>query len=241
MANFILNKNKVILKTKKEEVTMSDIIYFDSKMKMPLMELPLRSTIIKYKNEVIIISPIDFTASQIDEIKKMGTVTTIIAPSLFHHIFVKRIHKIFDSAKIFCVKGLETKRADIKWDGIIDPSNWRFKDEIELILVEGMPKVNEALFLHKPTKTLIVVDLVFNLINARGLGSFIILSLFGTYQKLGISRFFMMLIKDRAAFIKSMQTVLNYDFQKIIMCHGEVINDNGKSVLTHALKARGFI
>lgn len=98
---------------------MSDICYFDSTLKMPLMELPLRSTIIKYKNEVIIISPIDFSESQFAEIKKMGTVTTIIAPSQFHHIFVKRVHKVFDTAKIFCVKGLDKKRADINWDGTI--------------------------------------------------------------------------------------------------------------------------
>lgn len=46
---------------------------------------------------------------------------------------------------------------------------WRFQDEISLVTIEGMPKVNEAVFIHKPSKTLIVVDLVLTLLKLTDL------------------------------------------------------------------------
>ena len=45
--------------------------------------------------------------------------------------------------------------------GQAEPEAW--KNEIEQVLVGGMPKVNETVFLHRASDTLIIADLLFNL------------------------------------------------------------------------------
>jgi hypothetical protein len=64
--------------------------------------------------------------------------------------------------------------------------------------------------------------------------------LFGTYRRLGVSRFFAKYITDRLAFEKSLTRVFSYDFENVIVSHGENILTNGKERLLNALAERDF-
>jgi hypothetical protein len=56
----------------------------------------------------------------------------------------------------------------------------------------------------------------------------------------GMSRPFRMAIKDRAAFQQSVKTLASWDFNRIIVGHGEVIEADGHRKLVKALKDAGF-
>jgi hypothetical protein len=45
--------------------------------------------------------------------------------------------------------------------------------------------------------------------------------MFGTYNKFGVSRFYLNYVKDKAAFQKSMEKILSLDFDNIIVSHGD--------------------
>jgi hypothetical protein len=85
-----------------------------------------------------------------------------------------------------------------------------------------------------------VTDLVFNIEESRGIGAWLILSLFGTYRRLGASRLFLRAVKDRAAFLESIQRIAALDFAHVAPAHGRVVLDGGKEKLLAALRERGY-
>ncbi|MGE0632553.1 MAG: DUF4336 domain-containing protein, partial [Pseudobdellovibrionaceae bacterium] len=155
-----------------------NVLYFESHIKMPVMKLPLRSVVVKTDNALLVFSPIDFSETQLADIRALGEVTDIVAPSVLHHLYVPQAMQNFGKAKIWGVKGLEEKRPDIKWDKILGSDPWAYSQEIEMLMIDGVPKMCEAAFLLKSQKTLLVTDLCFNLTQPKGFGAYIILNMF---------------------------------------------------------------
>ena len=56
----------------------------------------------------------------------------------------------------------------------------------------------------------------------------------------GISAFFRLLIRDRGAFALSMKGMLDWDFEQIVVGHGEPIQNNAKRIFAQALRDRGL-
>jgi len=51
----------------------------------------------------------------------------------------------------------------------------------------------------------------------------------------GQTPIFKMMIKDKATYKASWQPVLGWDFDQISLCHGDLVPNNGKKVLTDAI------
>lgn len=100
--------------------------------------------------------------------------------------------------------------------------------------------MNECVFLHKASRTLIVADLCFNHVHGKGLGYSIIFGLFGTYKRFAVSKFYLKMVKNKDLFEQSVAKVMSLDFDRIIVPHGEDILENAHSRLTDAFRERGF-
>lgn len=98
----------------------------------------------------------------------------------------------------------------------------------DLASIDGMPKVEETVFFHRPSRSLIVADLLFNILEPKGFGIKIATRLFGTYRRLGISRFYKLGIKDRTAFAESVRSVISRDFDRLIPAHGAIVETDAK-------------
>ena len=48
------------------------------------------------------------------------------------------------------------------------------------------------------------------------------------------------MIRDRAAFALSMKKTLDWDFEQIVVGHGEPIQNNAKRIFAQALRDRGL-
>lgn len=205
---------------------------------MPLMALPVRTTIVTIAHQNILISP--GSQLNLEDYNSMPNITAIIAPNLFHCAGVEKAAKHFPNASKWGPPGVKEKFSALHWDQYLNNSKWLFDPDLNLIPILGMPKINEMIFYHKSSKSLIVTDLCFNLIDANGFGAWLILSLFGTYQKFGISRFFLKYVEDPIAFKSSIQNLFDFDFDHIILSHGQNIIGNAKAHLQKALKERNF-
>jgi hypothetical protein len=147
----------------------------------------------------------------------------------------------FPEARTWGPAGLGRSGAESERGIELTPEAWLWPTELQIIPLGGMPKVNEVVFFHRETRTLIVSDLAFNLLEAQGLGAWVILSIFGTYRKFGVSRFFLRFVEDRAAFLASLKKVCELDFDRIVVGHGHVVTENGKLKLAEALAERGLL
>lgn len=212
--------------------------FFDTQLKMPLMTLPVRSVLLEVGDRKLLISPGSRLTDS--DYKKMGDVTDLIAPNLFHCAGIPAAKKFFPKVKVWGVKAVKEVKPQILWDEIIDESTWPFKEQLPIVCIEGMPKVNEVVFFEKASRSLIVTDLCFNMKNQKGFASWLILNMFGTYNKLGVSRFYINFVKDKFLFKKSIEKVLSLDFDNIIVSHGDNYMSAGKEALTKALLERGI-
>ncbi len=207
------------------------LTFIETKIKMPLLELPVRTVLAEVRDKRILVSP----GSQMTEehYKMIPNVTDIIAPNLFHNAGMKKAKSHFPSARSWGVPGGR--------DQLMNPDCDLFSDDFKMLAIDGMPKVNEVIFYHQPSKSLIVTDLAFNLNDVNGFGAWLILSTFGTYKKFGISRFFLLAVKDKAAFKRSLEKIFEWDFQQIIMSHGGVVTTDAQSILHDAFARRNLI
>ncbi|MBK8202485.1 MAG: hypothetical protein IPK68_09305 [Bdellovibrionales bacterium] len=215
-----------------------DLIFLESVKKMPLMNLPVRSTFVPLKAGSILISP--GSCLDLHQLKKIKEVTDLVAPNLFHCAGVPKASSVFPSAKKWAPVGGKISKPEITWSDELSSVHWPYQEDLPMIQLKGNSKINEVAFFHKGSKSLIVADLCFNLIDAKGIGSWIILNLFGTYRRLAMSKFFAQFIDDKAAFNESLTELFSFDFENIIVGHGENLFGNGKDKLLKALKERDF-
>ena len=216
---------------------MQKLKFVDSIVKMPLMLLPVRTVLVQIKENWVMISP--GSKMRYEEIQSLN-VTDIIAPNLFHNAGIKKAKEHFNKAKLWGVRGSSQKESSIKWDATLIKDVWPYSEDLVPVFIAGMEKVNEVVFYHPLSKSLIVTDLCFNLTKASGFGAWFILSLFGTYKKFGVSKFFIRAIRDRGSFETSMNAVMALDFENIIVSHGENLIGHGKAALRQALAERGL-
>ncbi len=216
-------------------------LFFESEIKMPVMKLPIRSTIVQTANALIVISPIDFTIEQLTQIRQLGPVTDLVAPSVLHHLYMKKAIAAFPQATVWGMPGLKEKCPDIQWNRFLTIDAWPYQQEIEILPVNGVPSMAEVALFCKEPRTLIVTDLCFNLQNPKGLGAAVILRMLGTYGQFAVSRLVGRFMKDEKAFRESMQLILKKDFEQIVMAHGEILKHDGRRLLERALQERNYL
>jgi hypothetical protein len=218
---------------------MSSLQFFESRGESG-PKLPLRSTLVTLnQGHRILISPVKFNEEQIKELKNFPP-KVLVAPNLFHHLYVKQAAEELNVDTVFVAPGLEKKRPDIPWPVVLGDKTWIYQDELPMILIEGMPGLSECVFFHKESKTLIVTDLLFNLSNLSGVSA-MPFKILGTCNRPAVSRLLHAVTRDKKALKKSIQQVLSWDFDRLVMAHGSIIETGAKKILTEALSERGFI
>ncbi len=212
--------------------------FIEVEIQMPLMKLPVRTSLIELERARVLLSP----ASTLTEaqLRDAGEVTDIIAPNLFHTAGMKSAAAVHPRARLWGPVGIKEKLPELSWHGVLGVDAWPYDDELRHVALRGMPGFNESVFLHQRSRVLLVSDLAFNLEESRGIGAWLILSVFGTYRRFGVSRLFLRAVKDRAAFLESLQRIAALDFAHVAPAHGRVVSEEAKGKLLGALRERGY-
>ena len=101
--------------------------------------------------------------------------------------------------------------------------------------------MEEHAVFHRPSRTLIVADLLFNFgPHSPAWTRFLMLLAIGAKHDPGMSRPLRMAVKDKAAFRQSLATIESWDFDRIIVGHGDVVETDGKRRFAAALRAGGY-
>lgn len=191
----------------------------------PGVVLPIRMTVIRLPDgSVLLHSPIPIDDALAAEIEAVGPVRHLVAPSCFHHLYLGHAHERWPDATTYAAPKLAKKRPDLTLHHTLTdtpPEAW--DDALDVRVLPGIPAVNEALFYHRPTRTLIVTDLIFNLQRPEGALAPIVFRLFGTYKKAAVSRLFRSTIKDRASLAAALRDLLTAwtPIDRVLVAHGD--------------------
>jgi hypothetical protein len=184
--------------------------------------------------DLVLHSPITISDDLRTEIDALGTVRFIVAPNRMHHLFVADAARLYPEARVLAAPGLAEKRRDLAFERTIaddPPAEW--KGEIESHHVRGQSLLNEVAFWHRASRTLVLTDLCFNVQEGSALMR-IFLRLNGMWRRFGPSRLIRLFVRDRAALEQSVRRMLEWDFDRVVVAHGDVLEEGGKRALEEA-------
>ncbi|MEW5743614.1 MAG: hypothetical protein AB1938_32180 [Myxococcota bacterium] len=183
---------------------------------------------------VTIVSPIAFTDEQAAAIDALGPIRHILAPNRFHHLAVPKAKARWPKARLWAAPGLPAKRQDVTFDGELRTGATELPDA-DVVLLEGAPRANELLVIHRPSRTLVAADLIFNLHDSGGWLGWLYFKASGALGKPAPSVWWRFLVEDRAATKSSLERLLAMDFARVLPSHGLPIEGDAKQVLRTAL------
>lgn len=220
-----------------------------------------RGTIVRLQSGALaVFSPVALTDDVKRKVAELGEVKYIAALDAEHHIFLGPWHQEYPNAQVLGPETLPEKRAKQKNENVpfafvfskakpITTISPEFDAEFDWEYVPAHMN-KELIFHHKPTKSLITADLMFNLpateqYSKTGIDptSGILTKIFGALQSTkGTAIWQQRTIwygtsaSDRPGFAKSIARMNKWDFQRIIPCHGDVIESEGKGIFEKVFK-----
>ncbi len=201
-----------------------------------------RMTVVRLSNgNLLIHSPCEITDETQSILNNLGKVEFIVAPGYYHYFYVGSAQKAFPEAETFICPGIETKFPKIEFDWILgDKPDSRLQQDFEQVLVRGNKYIWEVAFFHKQTKTLILVDLIENFTDKTNNVSWSLKLwwkvIFHMWKNPKPAPEYQFGWKDKTAARRSLKKILQWDFDKIILSHGDLIEENAKSIASKAWK-----
>jgi len=192
-----------------------------------------RMTVIRLGGERLLLhSPVALDPGLREELDAVGRVSFAVAPNRVHHLYAGEVAKVYPGTRLWVAPGLERKRPDLAFEAVLTdeaPAEW--KGEVDQVFFRGRPFENEVVFFHPATRTLLLCDLAFNFgPSAPGITRFL-MKLIRSYGRLGPSKLDPLLIRDRRAAQQSLDRILAWSFDRIVVAHGEVLESGGHEVL----------
>ncbi|KAK3675791.1 hypothetical protein LTR78_004432 [Recurvomyces mirabilis] len=221
-----------------------------------------RGTIVQLASgNLAVFSPVALTDAVKSEVASFGNgqIKYITALDKEHHIFLEPWHKAFPDAVVIGPEPLLESRAKQGYSNFTKDV-WRvfpinaegkaaftiseeFDREFEYEYVSAHAN-HELVFHHKPTRTLIEADLMFNLpateqfsrtgVSATsGILTRIVNAINTTHGSAIWQKrllWYALSASDRTGFNRSMGKIAGWDFDRIVPCHGDVIEKGGKWV-----------
>lgn len=196
------------------------------------IELGARMTVVRLPNSALILhSPIAATDTLIAEVGALGTVAHIIAPNCFHHLHVGSWKNAFPEASIRIAPGLNKKRPDLTADTLKDEAESAWSGTLEQLQLRGLPALNEIVFFHTESRTLIATDIAFNIGPDSPALTRAAFRIAGTYNKLSPTFLERILVRNKPEFRNSLEHVLGWPFERVIVSHGSVSESGGRAEL----------
>lgn len=195
--------------------------------------LARRMTVLRSASgELAIHSAIRLTDSDYARIvDRLGRVTLILVPSSLHGDEARFYAERYPQAAVYVPAPVRDKcaaklpRVDATYADAL-PAAWA--RELAVLQAEGT-RMGEALFLHIPSRTMIATDLVIHYTDQLTGFTRSIMKWNGALGRVGPTRIFRwFFLRNRAAFTRSLQPVRGWEFDRIVMSHGTILEHDGK-------------
>lgn len=180
-----------------------------------------------------ICSPLILTPELAAEIDQLGPVQHILSPNKIHNQGLSSFGEHYPDAHLWASPGLKERRTDLCFRGELgDAPEPVWANTLDQLITEGNTFFSEVVFFHEDTKTLIVTDLVENIVKDTvpgyvGRSAAKAARLFGRPLP---SPEFRAYTTDPIAARKKMNKIAEWPFERIVMAHGEFITENAHEV-----------
>ena len=141
---------------------------WDHEMPIRFGGIPLwhRMTVIRLTNGGLVVhSPTRLDIASQREFQKLGPILAIIAPNWWHDLYLQQYLNAYPDARLYGAPTLVRWNRSLPFADVLGdsaPSLWT--DEIDQVHIQGIGLfLDEIVFYHRRSRSLIVADLLFNL------------------------------------------------------------------------------
>jgi hypothetical protein len=170
-------------------------------------------------------SPIPLNPSLIDSLNALGQIEYVVAPNRLHHLYSSNFVAHYPNAKLHIAPNLATKNPAIRGYPLIQEglrAPWH--EALDSVFIDGNAELNETVFLHRESSTLIITDLAVRLGPWDSFGIRTYARFNRCYGRLGHSFLLRTFFKNRGAAARSLERVLRWDFKRIVLAHGPIVD-----------------
>lgn len=203
------------------------------------VNLGTKMSIIKLNHsDLAIYSPIKLTDDVRRAVDSFGNVRMIIAPNSLHHLYLKEFIQAYPQADAFGSAGLIKKRRDLPKLRLLDKAALdRLMPHCMSLQIPLAKAFEETVLLHHQSKTLVVTDLAFHL-HGQSLWERFVLNLYGMNGKFGPTIAERMMVRKRHGIVDPLvQKIMTWDFERVVMAHGRVVEHGGREAFTKAFSS----
>ncbi|TCD67126.1 hypothetical protein EIP91_000466 [Steccherinum ochraceum] len=217
-----------------------DILSVDPFKRHGIMPMGGRSTAVKMKNgEVWVLASTPLNEVTKNKLGELGPVKWIVGADAVHRMFLGEFKKEYPEAKVIAVDAARVgMKNPVAFDGAwgADPpdTKYGFESDIQHCYFSGFRNKDVAFF-HPESKTMIQADLLMNLppteqySKTSSSGRIPILGSLITPTSWLQKKMSGWLGQDKEAMKRDVKTTLGWDFERIIPCHGDVIEKDAKA------------
>ncbi len=209
----------------------------DHRLSLAGLQIGARTSLLRLRDGgLLLISPGRMDDAVRAQVEGLGPVRALAAPNRFHHLFLGQASRAWPEAKVLMPPTLQEK---LKAAGRDLAPHAVLGDEPPEVLegsvlthrVKGIPKMEEVAFFHPASRTLVLTDLCFNFQKLEGLWTRVALTLYGAGGRFGPTYLERFLMKDKKAVRRSVDHLLSWDFDRVIVSHGDVLETGGHAAL----------
>lgn len=192
-------------------------------------------TVVRLRDGTLLVhSPIALRPGLKAEVDAIGAVRHIVAPNVAHHLYAGEWQKAYPGALLHGAVGLGKRRKDLTIDlELRGETHADWEGDLATSLLDGT-MLNETVFFHPSSRSLIVADVLENFETSAHWPTRAYLKLGGIHGKPGLSLPLRLVFRDKKRARRSIDEVLSWDFDRIVLAHGDVIESGGRDVLRDA-------
>jgi len=206
------------------------------------VDFPTRMTIARINSGLWVHSPIAITPEIKQFVSDHGPVSHVVAPNNFHHLYLAPWLEEFPEARFYAAPGLREKRPDFRFTEDLLPGQepnqeLPWSGEVEHEHFVGNRMLQEVVFFHKASKTLILTDVLVNLnVDDKSWWQ----RTFAKFDAMAAPngstpRTLRLSMRDRKEALPCYERMIGWAPEKIVISHGDCLLANGTAELKKRL------
>jgi hypothetical protein len=193
-------------------------------------EVGARMTVLRLEGGLLVHAPLAVDPAVLTE---LGSPRWVLAPNLLHHLYVGPW--IDAGLEAWAAPGLDAKRRDLTFHGVLEEGSRPFGEEVTLLPLTCFDLTREVVLLHRPSRTLVVTDLLYNFPPTAPAFTRAAMRALGGYPGCRTSLIERWGMRREPA-RREMAEIAGWDFDRIVMAHGEVLERGGRAAFEEAFR-----
>lgn len=201
------------------------------------IEMGTRMTVCKLSDGALFVhSPVAPDAVLLAALRELGPVEHVVAPNKLHHLSVAEFAAHVPDARTYASPDLPARRPDLRFDVVLgDAPRPGWSRDLDQCLVSGRFFLDEVVFLHRASGTLILTDLCEEGNDEWPFASRLVARLGGIYQRHGPPRDMKWSLgRDKPALRRAVERILSWDFDRMILAHGRLVETGARQLFERA-------